>query len=149
MTWECPQRITKHKDSKSGEIRLNPYRNQIDYIMVKNRININIADSRSHGGMSAKSDHKPVITQIEIKWPLEKSKKFNKNINFALLHDQTHKKEYQIAVTKHLGSQSEIKSNQDRWTNIVNATKKAAIESLGISNRLKNNKSPGVDEIVI
>ena len=77
--------------------------------MVKNRINVNITNSRSYGGISAKSDHKPVITQIEIKWPLEKSKKFNKNINFALLHDQTHRKEYQIAVTKHLSSQPEIK----------------------------------------
>ena len=59
--------------------------------------------------MEVKSVHKPVITTIEIKWPLKKSKKFNKNINFALLHDQTQRIEYQIAVTKHLGSQPEIK----------------------------------------
>ena len=41
-TWECPERIEKHLDSKSGKIRNNPYRNQIDFIMIRNDQNIQV-----------------------------------------------------------------------------------------------------------
>ena len=45
-TWTSP---TKHKnviDSKSKLPRRNPYRNQIDYILVNNDSNIKITDSK-------------------------------------------------------------------------------------------------------
>ena len=66
-TWVCPQRKNIHTDTKSGKTRRNPDRNEIDYILIKNKNNVNIFYSRSYGGMSAKSDHKPVITELEIK----------------------------------------------------------------------------------
>ena len=112
-TWECPQRKSEHIDTKSGRTRRNPYRNQIDYILIK--YNINIYDSRSYGGMSTKSDHKPVITELEIKWPFTKSKKSAKKINYDLLQDKNHRRI------------SSCSDNQDRWNNIINATKQAAI----------------------
>ena len=46
-TLECPERIQKHIDSKSGTIRKNPYRNQIDFILIRNNKNLQINDSRS------------------------------------------------------------------------------------------------------
>ena len=62
--------------------------------------------------MSTKSDHKPVITELEIKWPFTKSKKSAKKINYNLLN---HRREYHLAVTKHLENQPERKTKQDRW----------------------------------
>ena len=34
-TWECPERITPHNDKNTNTVRRNPYRNQIDYILVR------------------------------------------------------------------------------------------------------------------
>ena len=67
-TWECPNRINEHIDSRSGNIRRNPYRNQIDYILIRNKNSIKLYDSRSYGGMRTTSDQKPVIADIEINW---------------------------------------------------------------------------------
>ena len=45
-----------------------PYRNQIDYIQLRKNMNSKIFDSRSFNGSITKSDHKPVIARIQIKW---------------------------------------------------------------------------------
>ena len=67
-TWQSPIRITEHMDSKSQQPRRNPYRNQIDYILVRNNKNTTVFDSRSYGGLATSSDHKPVIADILVKW---------------------------------------------------------------------------------
>ena len=74
-TWECPSRSNEHIDSNSNKIRRNPYRNQIDYLMVKTNSNIKVYNSRSYGGMKTRSDHKPVIVEITISWKHIKRRK--------------------------------------------------------------------------
>ena len=44
-TWEGPSRINEQLD-KNGEVRRNPYRNQIDFIMMRNTHRLFIQDSR-------------------------------------------------------------------------------------------------------
>ena len=44
-----------------------PYRNQIDYNLVRKNMNSKIFDSRSFNSNFARSDHKPVIAKIQIK----------------------------------------------------------------------------------
>ena len=91
--------------------------------------------------MSVKSEHKPVITEIEIKWPFAKPTNSPKKINFDMLHDQNRRREYHLAVTNNLENQPEIKTNQDRWTNIMNATKQDAVETLGfVDKKIKVSK---------
>ena len=48
-TWESPATPTNN--------RKNKYRNQIDYILVKEHKGIQYTNSRSHGGMQTPSDH--------------------------------------------------------------------------------------------
>ena len=51
----------------------NPYRNQIDYILLrKKKINSNIFDLRSFNNNITRSDHKPVTNQMNVH---EKSKR--------------------------------------------------------------------------
>ena len=57
-TWESPERTQDFTDSRSGTVRKNPYRNQVDYVLIKNRQDIRVTDSRSYGGINTKSDHK-------------------------------------------------------------------------------------------
>ena len=115
-TWECPKRINSHTDTRSGKIRNNPYRNQIDYLMIKNSKNITIKDSRSYGGMITKSDHRPVIADINIKWKYIKHQKPLQKINFKLFHDQNTINAYSNTVKELLKNQPETTSNQDKWT---------------------------------
>ena len=43
-------------------MRASPYRNQIDYICITNNLVLTSYNSRSYGGMRAKSDHKLAMT---------------------------------------------------------------------------------------
>ena len=46
-TWTAPERINQHI-SKDGTPRRNPYRNQIDYVIMKNTHRTFVTDSRSY-----------------------------------------------------------------------------------------------------
>ena len=46
-TWTSPAPYKNVNDSKTKSLRKNPYRNQIDYILVRNRKTIKITDSKS------------------------------------------------------------------------------------------------------
>ena len=48
-TWICPERVQDHKD-KDGNIRMNPYINQIDYIMTRTPCKTLVTDLRSYAG---------------------------------------------------------------------------------------------------
>ena len=146
-TWECPKRINAHMDSRSSTTRRNPYRNQIDYLIVRNCKNLKINDSRSYGGMRTKSDHKPVIADINIKWKYMKHQKPLRKINFELFHEQNNINNYNATVSRYLENQPEIKSNQDRWTNVINITKQAAIETLGYTCKKEKYKNPEIKEL--
>ena len=52
----------------NGEARKNPIRNQIDYIMVRNKYKAFITNSRSYGGITKDSDHKLVKTEMHLQW---------------------------------------------------------------------------------
>lgn len=63
----------------------NPHQNQIDYILARNNTNTNIFDSKASVSTTAKSDHKPVIAKIMIKWNFHpKPKNTNKRFNIKL-----------------------------------------------------------------
>ena len=62
-TWQSP--ATPNRRAKDGELRRNPVRNQIDYIIVR-KCHINkISDCRSYSGTQTKSDHRLVYFIIE------------------------------------------------------------------------------------
>ena len=46
-TWQSPIQYKNKIDSRTNKPRKNPYRNQIDYILVRNTKKINITDSKS------------------------------------------------------------------------------------------------------
>ena len=65
--WTAPERINQHI-SKDGTPRRNPYRNQIDYVIVKNTHRSFVTDSMSYGGISTYTDHKLVKATITFTW---------------------------------------------------------------------------------
>ncbi len=48
-TWVGPERKKEFYNKSSGKVRRNPYRNQIDYVMIRRRDLQFVEDSRSYG----------------------------------------------------------------------------------------------------
>ena len=65
-TWISWTPYKNINDSKTKLLRKNPYRNQIDYILVRNCEKIKITDSKSTTNKISMSDHKPVIMKTTI-----------------------------------------------------------------------------------
>ena len=66
-TLVCPKRINKHRDKDGNEWR-NPYRNQIDYILIHNRYKQLVTKARSYSGMNTSTDHRLVIASVNLQW---------------------------------------------------------------------------------
>ena len=73
-TWICPECVQDHKD-KDGNIRRNPYRNQIDYIITRTQYKALVTDSRSYAGFETSTDHRLVKASFKLEWYKMKPKK--------------------------------------------------------------------------
>ena len=66
-TWTGPERRNEFKD-KNGEIRRNPFKNQIHYILIKRRDLPFVRNSHSYGGVGLNTDRKHAKAELQIKW---------------------------------------------------------------------------------
>ena len=100
-TWEAPERhFSNTKDQNGnpkpllgpdGKARRNPFRNQIDYIIVKQQHRRFIQDSKSSGNINTETDHKMVIMKINLAWRKMKKSKVEKSEKIKNKHEQFHK----------------------------------------------------------
>ena len=143
-TWQCPQRQQEIMDKNSGTIRRNPYRNQIDYILIRKSNNITVHDSRSFGGFTCNSDHKPVISKINLRWKKTIRTKPRPRINYqGINQSNTSRKDYQNLVKDNLAKMDKTNNVQTKWDNIKKCTINAAIKVAGYNtrnNHHRNNK---------
>ncbi len=130
-TWTGPERKGDFRD-KNGKIRRNPYRNQIDYIMIKNRDLNFVEDSRSYGGINTQSDHKLVKTRLNIRWYRMKVNKSIPGINLHNFKDKENQRRYKEMVKEKLENEEMQNDNpQMKWKTTANACIEAAEEILG------------------
>ncbi len=130
-TWESPDKPNASKKK---------VRNQIDYILVRGYHKIFVNDSRSYAGTMCYSDHRLVMAKFSISWqrktpPKAKTMKYD----IEKLKMPEYKQKYQQRV-RELLTNSEGKSEQDKWNNIVEACHKASQEVLGKIKSKKNGK---------
>ena len=138
-TWEAPER--PNAKDRNGEPRRNPYRNQIDYLIIrKNHMKI-VKDSRSFSNIETNTDHRLVIMKTKMKMVRPHNKNTRKDkIDLGKLKIPEYKERYQIKVTEKL-NESEVSENiQEKWNRIVNITKESALEVLGKVESNKGNK---------
>ena len=76
-----------------------------------------------------------------------KRSKTKPQINYNNLQNETIRSEYQQEVMKQLSKNSVPKNNQQRWTNIVEATTNAAINTLGLKPKHLHNTNPEIKEL--
>ena len=73
-TWTSLERVNAHL-THDGTTRRNPYRNRIDYIIIKNMHEVFIKNSISYGGISIQTDHKLVKATLKLDWHRMKQQK--------------------------------------------------------------------------
>ena len=66
-TWTGLERRNEFKD-KNGEVRRNPFRNQIDYILIKRRDLPLVRNSHTYGDIGLNTNHKIVKAELQIEW---------------------------------------------------------------------------------
>ena len=92
--------------------RKNPYRNQIDYILLRKNMNSKIFDSRSFNSNFTRSDHKPVIPKMQIKWTYTKKATGTRSFNLSKLQNTQVAENHMKQVNEIMKNQTSTTSNQ-------------------------------------
>ena len=103
-TQTSPAPLKNVNDSKTKLLRKNPYRKQIDYILVRNCETIKITDSKFTTNNITMSDHKPVIMKTTIVFKKRCKIRKIQQIDYRRLRNQqmykkTTNQQYQIDLT--------------------------------------------------
>ena len=92
-------------------LRKNPYRNQIDYILLRKNANSKIFDSRSFNSNFTRSNHKPA--KIQIKWTYMKRETGTRSFNLNKLKNTQVPDNYMKQVNEIIKNQTSTTSNQE------------------------------------
>ena len=103
ITSQSPASYVNITDYETNSPRRGPFRNQTDYILVRNNSNTKVFDSKATILTPTNSDHKPVITKIMIKWKYQsKTKSCKKRFNMHYMKNQNNKNSYQNDIKSYL-----------------------------------------------
>ena len=103
ITSQSPASYVNITDCETNSPRRGPFRNQTDYILVRNNSNTKVFDSKATILTPTNSDHKPVITKIMIKWKCQsKTKSCKKRFNMHYMKNQNNKNSYQNDIKSYL-----------------------------------------------
>ena len=98
-TWQSPAQYINIIDCKTNTLRRNPFKKQIDYILVRNNTNTKVFDSKATISTTTNSDHKSVIAKIMIKWKYQsKTRSSNKRFNIYYMKNKNIRNSYQNAM---------------------------------------------------
>ena len=128
-TWESP---ANHVDGK----RKNPYRNLIDYIIIRKEHRHTLDDSRAHNGLMTYTDHRLVRAKMNVPRLHIKRESKKEKVNIEKLADPITSAKYAVNVELKLmdaedNQRTEHMSAQEQWNTIVEASHKSAKEVLG------------------
>ena len=131
VTWTAPERKKEHL-SYDGNIRRNPYRNQIDYILIRIEHKSLLTNARSYSGTITSSDHKLVKTSLRLEWTkLPKSINNNKCIDINKLEIDENKTEYKTQIKEQSKEINIHDTSNNIWTNICNICNTTAAKITG------------------
>ena len=136
--------------TKNGTERINPIRNQLDYIIIRRNTKHLIQNSRSYGGTNTDSDHKMVIADINLdtrKIYKNKQGSKNENINVNLFRNETKRQNYQEIMKVEIKKKQNLKSTQDIWNNIVTKSKEIGKKIFGKNERKVKHKDDLLKEL--
>ena len=146
-TWQAPDNdAIKHYD---GNDRINPIRNQIDYVMIRKQNISKMKNSRSYSGIKTKTDHRLVILDLMNIDKPEFTKKTKKEprINFELLKDAEISNKYKNELEQKLNNIDMNKSPQEKWNETVERCHATAKEVMGEKDNTKRSRNAEIMEL--
>ena len=129
VTWHHPNQNPNFIDKRTGQIRRNPIRNQIDFIITQNKLKTTLKDSRSYSGTQTESDHNLVICKVNELKPYivyKGNKKVIPKINLENFKNDKLKAKFQEEITKKLTEEDNIENKQIDWPNLTDTLKDTA-----------------------
>ena len=105
-------------------------------------MNSKIFDSRSFNGNFRRSDHKPVIAKIQIKWMYTKKATCTRSFNLRKLQNTRVAENYMKQVNKIIKNQTSTTSNQEEWNSIIKALKASTEKNLGYNHEEIKSRDP-------
>ena len=107
-------------------------------------MNSKIFDSRSFNINFTRSDHKPVIAKIQIKWTYTKKATGTRSFNLSKLQNTQVAENYMKHVNGLIGTQTSTTSNQEECNNIIKALKASAEKNLGYNHKEQKSRDPKI-----
>ena len=107
-------------------------RNQIDYILIRNRFRNAVKDTRTYPGADVHSDHVPVVCRIKIKLKILKKPKQNTAKDLNALKEEEIRNKFSIAVNnryQELYLEGQEQTDNEMIESQWNALKTSIIES--------------------
>ena len=140
-TWTAIYRPIK---MPNGQIRKNPVRNQIDYILISKKYLKFVSNSRSYNNIHTESDHNLVIMNLNLELSKLNAQKKDPTprINLENFKNKENIKNYQQKIYDKEGNpeKKQPKDNNELWSNIVETCLEAGKEALGIKEKVKTKK---------
>ena len=137
-TWKSPE--IPSATCKNGELRRNPIRNQIDFVIVRNTCMKFVTNSRSYSGMHTRTDHRLVLANLKhaLPKPFRRPPTDEKTYNLDRLKFPLYSNAYKEKLRENLNS-IDIKqsSTQEKWNHIVQSTHAASESILGHKEKKK------------
>jgi len=130
----------------------NNIRNQIDYILIKERYRNALKACKAYPGADCGSDHNPVIAKMELKLRKLKKSQQNKKLDLQLLKtDVDMKRKYTIEVKNQfeiLSEETDSEEDANKEWNIWKESLTAAAEKVVPAVKKKKNKQWMTEEIL-
>ena len=121
-----------------------PYQSQIDYILLRKNMNFKIFDSRVLSSNLTRSDHKPVIAKIQMKWTYTKKTTGTRSFNLSKLLNTQVAKNYIKQVKETIKNRKSTTSNQQEQNNIIKALKASAKKNLVYNHKEIKSRDPKI-----
>ena len=131
-TWESP-----------GERQ----RNQIDYILIRNRWKSCIKDAKTRPGADGDTDHILLTADIRVTLSAAKKKKHKPQPNLLNLKDSTHRDRYATRLDEVLSHTDPRNTVEEDWKTLKEAVTNTALETLGKKRRVP--KKPWISQEVL
>lgn len=120
-------------------------RNQIDFIMIKNRFRNAVLQAKTYPGADCNSDHNPVVCNVRVKLRKRKEAKRRKKLNYKILKSRPDiASEYKTRVQNRFSS---LEDEQPVWTTFQEAISSSA-ETCIPQVKLDKKKPWMTDEII-
>ena len=133
--------------TKDGSERMNPIRNQIDFIITRRNMKHLVINARSYSSLYTDTDHKLVITNVNLEIYKIYQQKTAKQLNIDI--HQFHKNENQQKYKQEL-SKINIKIDttpQEKWNSIVSHCKNVGEKILGKRNPNQKYNDPFLQDL--